>query len=291
MLLLFRRHPNDPERLRPLRAVPTLPGTAGLRRYASSRTSRKQPDNRFVPAREAACPWIARRWLDEWTVQSGSEPTPDDVPQMLNIERPVLGCNRPVGFRSVPGMAHRSCSRASSASMFSLISRMTQAGIAGGEHPLGLVTGHDAAGADDRARADPHTRADDRPATDPDVRADLNGFAVLDTASQLRVHRVQGRIDLHGRSEHGETADPHFAVVEHDAVVVEADRLPKADVEAIIAEERRLDADGLSPPPSAKSLRAIRPRSSRSSGLVALNARQRRRALRYAVTNSGSDAL
>jgi hypothetical protein len=31
VLLLFRRHPNDPERLRPLRAVPTLPGTAGRR--------------------------------------------------------------------------------------------------------------------------------------------------------------------------------------------------------------------------------------------------------------------
>src|SRR5208337_4978973 len=110
------------------------------------------------------------------------------------------------------------------------------AGIAGGEHPLGLVAGHDAAGADDRARADPHTWADDRPATDPDVRADLYWFAVLDTASQFRVHRVQGRIDLHGRSEHGETADPHFADVEHDAVVVEVDRLPEADIEPMIAE-------------------------------------------------------
>ena len=30
------------------------------------------------------------------------------------------------------------------------------AGIAGGEHILGQVAGHDAAGADDRAGADPH---------------------------------------------------------------------------------------------------------------------------------------
>src|SRR5208283_1837 len=123
------------------------------------------------------------------------------------------------------------------------------AGIACGEHPLGLVAGHDAAGADDRARAGPHTWANDRPAIDPDVRADLYWFAVLDTASQFRVHRVQGRLDLHGRSEHSETADPHFADVEHDAVavVVEVDRLPEAEIESIIAEERRLDADGLSP--------------------------------------------
>ena len=64
-----------------------------------------------------------------------------------------------------------------------MISRIA-AGIAGCEHALGLVAGHDAAGADDCARAVPHTWADDRPATDPDVRADLNGFAVLGACPQ-----------------------------------------------------------------------------------------------------------
>ena len=51
--------------------------------------------------------------------------------------------------------------------------------IAGGEHSFGYVARHDAAGADDGARADAHAGEDDRAAADPDVRADLDRLAEL----------------------------------------------------------------------------------------------------------------
>src|SRR5690606_10652369 len=109
------------------------------------------------------------------------------------------------------------------------------------ERACGHITRHDASGADDAPRSDGHAGENDRAAADPHVGADRHRPPELTTASQLRIHRVRGRVDLHGRSDQGVASDDDGADVKDDAVEVEEHPLAQSDVQSVVAEERRLD--------------------------------------------------
>src|SRR5690606_27654202 len=102
------------------------------------------------------------------------------------------------------------------------------------------VASHHAPGADHAARADAHSGVHDRAAAYPYIRPYLHRLAELLSPARLRVERMHGRVDLHGRTEHRVLADAHRAYVEHDAVEVEEDPLAQLDVRAVVAVERRL---------------------------------------------------
>lgn len=117
--------------------------------------------------------------------------------------------------------------------------------VAGGEDASRDVAGDDAAGADDGAIADRDAGADDRAAADPDVVPDSDRLGELLLASQLGVHRMRRRVDLHGRAEERAVADRNLADVEHDAVEIEEHTLAEMDVRTVVAEEWRLHPDAV----------------------------------------------
>ena len=59
-------------------------------------------------------------------------------------------------------------------------------------------------------------------------------------AAKLRVHRMSGRVDLHGGGDECIVADLHVAYIEDDAIEVEIDTFAEIDITAVIAIERRL---------------------------------------------------
>jgi hypothetical protein len=117
---------------------------------------------------------------------------------------------------------------------------MTRHGFPAANTPSGMSRGDDAARADDALRADPHAGANDRTAADPHVGADRDRLTELLPATQLRVERVGGGVDLHRRAEQGVVTDFDAANVEDDAVEIEEALLPQVNVRPVVAEERRL---------------------------------------------------
>jgi hypothetical protein len=104
------------------------------------------------------------------------------------------------------------------------------------------VARHDAAGTDYRIVADGDPRKNHRSPANPDVPTDADGPPELQAAAPLRrIARVVGGVDLDRRSDLRPLADRDLHHVEDHAVEVEEGVGPQADVEAVIAVERRTD--------------------------------------------------
>src|SRR5262245_3396960 len=114
------------------------------------------------------------------------------------------------------------------------------------------VPGHHAGSADHRAIADGDAGQNDGGPPDPDIVADPHWTAELEPgAPRGGVARVIGGIDLHGRTDLGAVADCHLDDIKDDAIEVEEDAIAEADVEAVVAEERRADHGALADPSQA----------------------------------------
>ncbi len=114
------------------------------------------------------------------------------------------------------------------------------------------VPGDDAAGADHGVLADRHAGQDDRATADPGERPDADGSAELQPGpAQRRVARVVGGVDLHRGADLDALADLDRHHVQDDAAEVQERIGAEADVEAVVAMERRPDhapvADGAEP--------------------------------------------
>src|SRR3546814_6402765 len=81
-------------------------------------------------------------------------------------------------------------------------------------------------------------------AAEPDVEADTYRAPELQPGgARGRVARVVGGEDLHARRDLGAVADRHFAHVEDHAVEVEEHAVAQANIEAVVAVERRPHVD------------------------------------------------
>src|SRR3546814_10055467 len=102
---------------------------------------------------------------------------------------------------------------------------------------------------DDGIVADTHPRQDEGAAADPDVAPDIDRAAELEPGRPLReAARMIGGQDLHARADLSLVTDGDRDDVQDHAVEVEEDMRAEADVEAVVAVERRADdayvADG-----------------------------------------------
>src|SRR5262245_448397 len=119
--------------------------------------------------------------------------------------------------------------------------------VARGEYGVRDISRDDTAGADHGSRSDADAGENDRSATDPHVRPDLDGLPELFTAATLGVEWMQRCVDLHGRSEQREVADPDRTYIQNNAVEIEEDPLSEFDVRAVVTVEGRLHPHRVAP--------------------------------------------
>jgi len=119
--------------------------------------------------------------------------------------------------------------------------------VAGDRSARRHVMRHDASGADNRVVADGDAREDDGAAADPDVTPDPDGSAAFEPLAPLRqIARMIGRVDLDGWTDLRPIPDGDLDHIEDHAIEVEERVRPQANVEAIVAMERRADDGALS---------------------------------------------
>src|ERR1700730_10515110 len=120
-------------------------------------------------------------------------------------------------------------------------------GVAYDRNTLRHIAGNNRAGPDHCIIADGHSRKDDGPAAYPNVLSDRYGTAELGTRlSDRRIARMIGGVYLNSRSDLRSGANGNRDDIKNDAVEVEKNVRPDADVVAKIAMERRPDHGALS---------------------------------------------
>ena len=127
------------------------------------------------------------------------------------------------------------CSRATSTAS---ASHGPRAGGAG----LHLVCWPNAACADHCAVTDGDSREDDGPATDPDVASDTDRAAEFE--ARLSLCGIPGMVCrqyLSVRADLGEVTDRYFHNVQNDATEIQEHNGAQAEIEAVVAVERRPD--------------------------------------------------
>src|SRR5690606_30497102 len=104
------------------------------------------------------------------------------------------------------------------------------------------VTRHHAPGADQHIIANGHARQDDRPTTNPDVAPDADRPTELQARLALcRLARMIRGEYLHTGADLGPVTDGHRDHIQDHAIEIEEYALAQADIEAVIATERRPD--------------------------------------------------
>lgn len=116
--------------------------------------------------------------------------------------------------------------------------------IADNSRPGGNISGHDRAGADDRAIAYRDATDQDRSTADPDASAyryrprDLHA-----RSAQFGILVMFGTIDMDPRPQHAAVADAHAGAVEDRTAGIHIDPAAKRYIDAIGAVKRRLYED------------------------------------------------